>query len=57
MSCPQPLPGKVLPFYRKRMRNRIRLFFLCFGVLALLIVYSLAAGRYDLSVSNILSAL
>ncbi|MBI5571661.1 MAG: iron ABC transporter permease [Desulfomonile tiedjei] len=39
------------------MRNRVRLFFLFLGLLVLLIVYSLAAGRYDLSVLKIVSAL
>lgn len=48
--------GRITLVYRGIIRKRIQLFFLILGLLAVLILYAIAVGSYDLSVANLIRA-
>ncbi|HEX7372212.1 MAG TPA: iron ABC transporter permease, partial [Thermodesulfobacteriota bacterium] len=53
---PAAAQGPITLVYRGAIRKRIQLFFLILGILALLMVYAIAVGSYDLSVASLIRA-
>lgn len=54
---PVAAPGAITLVYRGAIRKRVRLFFLILLLLALLTIYALAVGSYDLSPASLVRAI
>jgi len=53
---PAAAQGPITLVYRGAIRKRIQLFFLILGLLAVLMLYAIAVGSYDLSVATLIRA-
>jgi hypothetical protein len=53
---PAAAQGPITLVYRGAIRKRIQLFLLILGLLAVLMLYAIAVGSYDLSVAALIRA-
>jgi len=54
---PAAAQGPITLVYQRAVRKKIYLFFLILGLLAVLMIYAVAVGSYDLSVATLIRAL